>query len=366
MRKPLLFICLQFLYSFLSAQTLKPGFDPKEYLNVLSISFGKYDSIAKLKGGVPEYKRIYRSPVKGLDNRWDLWQSSDTKTTLINIRGTIASTPSWLANIYSAMVPAKGTVQFNDSTSFSYQLATDSTATVHVGWLLSLGSIVGDMEQKIKDQYAKGVKDFILSGHSQGAGITFLVRSYLYYRTKEGALPADITYKTYCSAAPKPGNLQYVYDYDFINKGGWSFTVVNAADWVPETPYSIQKLNDINPMNPFVNIKSVLKKQKYFVRLYARGVYNKMNRSTRKAAQRYEKYLGKKVGKQVRKIWPQLKHPGFAHTMNYSRAGTPIILLPDAAYYERFPNDAGKGYGIWKHHVFEAYWLLTEKQYLNQ
>jgi hypothetical protein len=234
---------------------------------------------------------------------------------------------------------------------------------VHTGWLLSLGSMAGDIENKIREQYGKGVKEFIITGHSQGAGIAYLLRSYIYYRTRQGALPADIIYKTYCSAAPKPGNLFYAYDYDFINKGGWAFTVVNAADWVPETPLSIQQFSDLNPLNPFVIIKSALGQQRYFVRVYANMVYNKLDKSTRKAAKRYRKYLGDKVGKHVQKKLPQMEGIDVKSSMNYMRAGTPVVLMPDPEYYTRFPNDPTKGVGIWNHHTFEAYYLLLKKDY---
>jgi hypothetical protein len=223
--------------------------------------------------------------------------------------------------------------------------------------------MAADIEGKIKEHYAKGVKEFILTGHSQGAGITYLLRSYLFYRTKAGALPADIVYKTYCSAAPKPGNLFYAYDYDFINRGGWAFTVVNAADWVPETPFSVQQFADLNPLNPFVGIKSTLRKQKYFIRIYAGLVYNKLNNSTTKAAKRYRKYLGKKVGGQVHKQLPQLQSLEYSRTLNYMRAGTPVILMPDSVYYQRFPNDPNKGVGIWTHHTYDAYVQLINKDY---
>jgi hypothetical protein len=64
----------------------------------------------------------------------------------------------------------------------------------------------------------------------------------------------DIKFKTYCSAAPKPGNLYFSYDYEADNQIGWSFTVVNGADWVPELPVSIQSIGDFNKTNPFKNV----------------------------------------------------------------------------------------------------------------
>ena len=92
-------------------------------------------------------------------------------------------------------------------------------------------------------------------------------------------------------------------------------------------------------------------------------VYNKLNKSTVKAAKRYRKYLGKKVGKQVYKKLPQLKGIDTKASLNYMRAGTPVVLMPDSSYYERFPNDATKGVGIWNHHTFEAYYTLLKKNY---
>jgi hypothetical protein len=62
-----------------------------------------------------------------------------------------------------------------------------------------------------------------------------------HYQTT-GKIPKDIRFKTYCSAAPKPGNLYFSYDYEADNQIGWSFTVVNGADWVPELPVSIHPL----------------------------------------------------------------------------------------------------------------------------
>lgn len=357
-----LLILLQWSVSGFS-QSLQPGFQPQEYADALAITFWNYDSLAKVEGRTPAYKWHYRSRVTGLDNRWWMWLSNDGKRGIITIRGTVATTASWLANVYAVMQPATGSIKINDSTIFNYKLADRPDATVHTGWLLSLGSMAADIETKIREQYEKGVKDFIITGHSQGAGIAYLLRSYIYYRTQQGALPADITYKTYCSAAPKPGNLFYAYDYDFINKGGWAFTVVNAADWVPETPLSIQQFNDLNPLNPFIIIKSALRQQRYFVRVYASLVYNKLNKSTRKAAKQYRKYLGKKVGKQVQKKLPQLAGVDVKRSMNYMRAGTPVVLMPDPGYYEQFPNDPAKGVGIWNHHTFEAYYRLLKKDY---
>jgi hypothetical protein len=74
---------------------------------------------------------------------------------------------------------------------------------VHVGWLLALAYLAPTITQKIDEYSKQGIKDFIIMGHSQGAAISFLTTSYLYYLQKDGKIPADIRFKTYCSAAPK-------------------------------------------------------------------------------------------------------------------------------------------------------------------
>jgi hypothetical protein len=359
-----LFLCCTALFS--AAQSgLRPGFDAVEYAEVLSLNFGKYDSLQKAEGHTGGYRRIYSSRVTGLDNRWYAWQHDGSGTVVIGIRGTVASSKSWLANIYSVMQPAQGVLQLNDSTRVPYRLASNEAAAVHTGWLIALCSMTADIERKIRELYDKGAHSFILSGHSQGGAIAYMLRAYLYYRTQEGALPADITYKTYCSAAPKPGNLEFAYDYDFINRGGWSHTVVNAADWVPETPLSLQQIGDLNPVNPLANLEETLQKQSVAVRIYAGMVYRKLTRKSRKAVKKYQKYLGERVGKEVRKVLPQLQLPGMRPGLDYMRAGSPVVLMPDSAYFSRFPNDIHQGATVWQHHGFEAYYFLLRKDYLR-
>jgi hypothetical protein len=361
------FILLLLFCGFLAqAQSgLQGGFDATEFADVLALNFSKYDSLQKA-GGLPVgYRRIYTSRVTGLDNRWYAWRHYNNGTVVIGIRGTVASTKSWLANIYSVMQPAQGVVQLNDSTRVPYKLAENAGAAVHTGWLIALCSMTGDIERKIRDLYNQGARSFILSGHSQGGAIAYLLRAYLYYRTQEGALPADITYKTYCSAAPKPGNLEFAYDYDFINRGGWSHTVVNAADWVPETPLSMQQISDLNPVNPLVNLKETLGKQKLAVRVYANMVYKKLTKKGRKAVDKYSKYLGDVVGKEVRKSLPQLKLPGALPGLDYMRTGNPVVLMPDSTYYGRFAGSFSSGATVWMHHGFEAYYQLLRKDYLH-
>lgn len=346
------------------AQELKAGFDKQEYMDMLRIISSQADT---LKPGPdcldpPEgYSRIYRSPELGLKNRWDLWLRKDARAIVISIRGTINDGASWLENFYSVMLPAQGSIQLNDSTLFDYHFADNQRATVHAGWTIGIASMAPGIVEKIKEQYQNNVRDIYVVGHSQGGALAFLLNSMLRYKIKHRELPSDLRIKSYCSAAPKPGNLYYAYDFDFINRGDWAFTVVNATDWVPETPFSLQALDDFNHLNPFTNAYAAINKQKsFFVRLYLKHAYKKLDKSAKKSRKNFKKYLGSDLFKQIQKTLPEMEEPAYAESMNYMRAGTPIVLQPDEAYYKLYPDT---GHNVFVHHALKPYAYLVEKQY---
>jgi hypothetical protein len=338
---------------------LKSGFDGKEYRDILRIAFGVSDTTAQRMKieNQHTYKMVYRSKVGGLDNRWDLWTDESRKVAVINIRGTINTKESWLANFYAAMVPAIGSIQVNDSTIFNYKMAKDSNATVHVGWMIGLSYLGPDIVSHIKEYYAKGFKDFIISGHSQGGVLSLLARSYVAYN---GELAKDIQFKTYASAAPKPGNLYYAYDLEYISGLDWTFRVVNTSDWVPETPFSIQTLDDYNQPNGLVALKPAIKKQKLVHRWYLNKAYRRLDESPKTAVKYQQQYLGHRLFKIVKQILPQLKEPLYANNNNYTVAGTPVILRPDEKYKELFPFD---GKNTFINHMMKPYLYLAQLCY---
>lgn len=351
-------ICLQTA----SARQLQPGFDAEEYMEMLRITARQVDSATSASFPAPEQFKIeFRSKEGPLDNRWELWANPSKSTIVISIRGTTRKPISWLANFYSAMIPATGSLQLNDSTIFDYKLASDPKATVHVGWTICLATMAPEMAAKIREYNSQyHTKQVIVTGHSQGGAIAILTRSYLHYEQEAGRLPKDLVFKSYNGAAPKPGNLYYGYDYDYITRNGWGYTVVNALDWVPETPFSLQTLRDFNNLNPFTDMEKQLKKQSFIVRLYLKRVYGRMNRKSNKAQRVFTKYLGKDISKQVRKAMPQLKEPTYTPNMNFTRAGVPIVLQPDAEYLEKYPDSGNR---IFIHHGLWPYYLLTQKIY---
>lgn len=344
-----------------AAQTLKPGFDADEYIDLLQISCAR--SVFKLDGIIPKetmYDPVYSSPEMGLHNKWELWVNKEKTIMIVNLRGTTADLDSWLENLYSGMIPARGSLKLTNTHTFNYKFADDPLAMVHAGWAIGVGTMAPDIVDKLQSWYAKGIKQVIVEGHSQGGVLAILLDAYLHYLIADGKLPKDMVLKAYCSAAPKPGNLNFAYDFESINKGGWQFTVVNAADWVPETPFSIQTVTDFNKVNPFIHAKAALRKSNFLVRVAGGYVYKRMSKSARKAQKRFDRYLGHVVYKQVKKFMPELEQPKYTNSFNYMRAGYPIVFEPDADYYKRFPDT---GNNIFVNHLFYPYYYLVNKAY---
>ncbi len=334
---------------------LKAGFDANEYHDLLNLP--QNGDTASAKNHPAAYKLLYTSPEVGFYNRWVLWERSDG-VDVIQVRGTIGKLESWLANFYAAMIPAEGVLQLNDSTRFTYKMAADSGKSfVHVGWTAAVGFMSADIVEHVKERYARGTRQILIMGHSQGGAIAFLLRSYLHYHPD---LPKDIQYKTICSAAPKPGNLFYAYDFENITRDGWGYRIVNSDDWVPETPLSLQTVQDFNMPSPFMNVRGELKKQKFFVRLYGTMVYNRLTRTTNRSVRRFRKTLGNGVSRLTKRTLPQFKQPEYVFSNNYMTCGVPIILLTDADYHQKFPFD---GKNIFVHHMPEKYIYLLKKYY---
>jgi len=341
------------------AQHLKPGFDKAEYRELICIATQSSESPEKAKLiPQPQYSRLaYRSNPIGLANLWELW-IKDQSTAVLCTRGTTMEGESWLANLYAAMVPAKGVLQLNKADTFRYELSADPRAAVHVGYLLSTAFISKEMIPKIDSCYKSGIKNFLIMGHSQGGAISYLLTAYFYTLQRQGVLPRDIRFKTYCSAAPKPGNLNFAYSYENMTRDGWAFNVVNAEDWVPQTPFSAQMLSDLPQVSPIPLVEGMIKQQSFFKRIFLNLVYGKLRNPSRKTVKNYQKLLGKEMSKRVSKYLPDFKAPAYYNSSDYVRTGNTIVLYPDSTYYKKFSNDSKD---LMIHHSFPPYLFLLNQ-----
>ncbi|AWW31713.1 lipase family protein [Echinicola strongylocentroti] len=339
----------------LTAQTLQPGFDKEEYLEMIRVGASQIDTLKSIDSP-QKFERLYRSPEMGLKNRWELWIGD--QTALLSIRGTTADPVSWLANFYAAMVPAKGSLQLSSDFTFDYELATDPKAAVHVGWLIGTAFLSRDILPKLDSLYQGGYKQLLITGHSQGGAISYLLTAHLRSLQKKKQFPADFVIKTYSSAAPKPGNLYFAYAYESATMGGWAYNVVSSEDWVPQTPISIQNMDDFATLNPFSTIKSSLKKQKFPKNIALQYAYGRLTKPTIKAQKRYQKHLGNMVAKQVKSVLPEFVPPQYVNSNHYSRTGNHIVLKADQEYQSIYPSNNEK---VFTHHHFEPYYYLANQ-----
>lgn len=341
------------------SQVLEPGFDKEEYAEALKISARIIVDTTYLQR-MPEpefFQKSYRSEVMGLDNVWEMWQHQEKDLAMISIRGTTANPVSWLENLYAAMVPASGELELERDFKFPYHLSANTKAAVHIGWLIGTAYLSRDMLPKVTELYNRGVKDFIIMGHSQGGGIAYLLTAHFRSLQSSGELPSDIRLKTYCSAAPKPGNLYFAYTYEDPKYAGWAFNVVNAKDWVPEVPMSIQTTLDFNEINPFINARQVIRKQKFPKNMVLKRMYNRLDKPTKKAQRNYQKYLGTMASKLIRKNILEYQAPEYYSSNHYVRTGQTIVLNPTSEYMEEFPDDPQV---IFSHHFHRPYLKLLE------
>lgn len=260
------------------------------------------------------------------------------------------------------MVLAKGELTLGENNIFKYELSQHPKAAVHIGWLISMAFLAEDILPKMNSSYKIGIKDFYITGHSQGGAISILLTAYFYSLQKQGLIPQDIRFKTYSSAGPKVGNQYFASDYSVLTQDGWGYNVINADDWVPETFLTVQKIDDFPDINLFASVEQEIGKQSFFKRLIARCLYNKVDKPSKRAQRRYQKYFGGLISKSIVKKLPGFISPIYYPSSNYVQSGNMYVLQGDENYHEFFPFDNTK---LMQHHQPFAYYYLIN-QLINE
>ena len=358
MKKQILILCnLIFLASTIDAKNLNPGFNIAEYQECICMAshFKELPGIEEkyLAPNPKLFEKLYSSPVMGFENAWELWQSADS-IAAISLRATVTTMNSWLSNFHAGMVKAQGVCHFGKD--INYKLCDNPDAMVHSGWLTSMLAMSDDILSHIDSCYKAGIKDFIITGHSQGGAIAYLLTAFLIEKKSSGFLPKDIQFKTYCSGAPKPGDYAFACEYEYMTRNDWSLSVVNPEDWVPEVPLSIQKINDFSKTNPFAHTNELPDTLGFINRIKIKFLFKSISKSPRKAEKKLRKYLGTKVGNILEKEYDPDQKPTFGQCANYARTGRTIILKPSTAYYERHPQNSKD---FFEHHMYRSYYELT-------
>src|SRR5690606_11901574 len=264
---------------------------------------------------------------------------------------------SILADFYSAMVPAQGKVRLAKDKVFEYKLASSSRAAVHAGFLIGFAFLADDMKSRIDSLYSLGYRNYLVAGHSQGGALTYYVSAWLHHLRNDNIYPG-IKVKTYASASPKMGNMYFAYDYDNVTREGWSYSIVNSDDAVPEMPFTTQQVDiDMNEPNPILGMMKRFDSLPFFKRIIIKGAFNKMIRKAANSSKSYQKYLGRYLHDFVMDALPELEVPEAVNTSYYIRPGVPVSLLVNNRYLERFKVNDGPYY----HHGIIPYRFLLRE-----
>jgi hypothetical protein len=227
----------------------QPGFDRKEALELLILSAQVEDAIAPPIPPPTGWTTLFTSPEIGpFQNKWQLSRRTSDGAYAVAIRGTIMTAGSVLDDLLSLMIAGKGQITFG-AQRVDYKFAADTEAGVHLGFALGALLLLLDPANGILvqlQQHGAGPGSSVyVTGHSQGAAIATLVRSYIQY----AAGWPSFDYKTYVYAQPKPGNVHYADDVESTLLDRF-FRVTNTLDWVPEVPFTLQFIDDIDEPNP--------------------------------------------------------------------------------------------------------------------
>ncbi|MDJ0518269.1 MAG: hypothetical protein QNJ74_19130 [Trichodesmium sp. MO_231.B1] len=262
-------------------------------------------------------------------NYFEIWEHKTIPNRhVIGVRGTTHAEGSILEDIRALAIPATDK-NGNSYIKQPYQFAADPRAVVHIGFSTGLISIIDEIVTQMQ-KFSSGVgpHEWFITGHSQGAAVATLCRSYLQYQPLLGV--ENITYKTYVFAQPKPGDTYYGYDYerityDYTSQNSLGFRVTNTYDWVAQVPLSIQGLSDLSTPN--------------ILTVYSRFRFRKLG-----------------ANPLLDPILVLLEKLNILTKLDYVGCGTPIILPGTYGTNTANPQDF-----FWQHHTNMYYKLLVEQ-----
>ena len=338
------------------------GFDRREALDLLHLCAITENGVtAPIPPNPPAgWTCLFTSPViDPFDNLWQLWRRDADGVFAIAIRGTVFQPGSIAEDALALMIEAKGTLKMGPFTQ-SYAFAADPQASVHLGFAVATLLVAelptsGILDVMRRNNIGANAQVFI-TGHSQGAAMATLLRSYLQYGQDA---PAGVAYKSYVYAQPKPGNDHYAADFESrFSNPGLGFRVTNSLDWVPQVPFTLEFLGDINEPNPL----SVLTRPEFMLRI-ASALHLK---AVEKIVDEFGHLI---VGRETRRVRPALLKLATAKAIpatasdtidmplmisfNYLNAGTNFALMGNPCVGAQCADQ------FFEHHATTYYGLLA-------
>ncbi len=300
---------------------LQKGFEKGEAKDMIAIcnSFTFLDLYNSDNAIIPKgYKKRYTSGVFGMDNKYQIFQKESV--AVINFRGSTDKQLSWIENIYSAMIPAKGIIEV-EGDKFEYCFAINDSAAVHSGYALGIGYLYKDLIYQINILNHEGIYDFLLTGHSQGGALCNLLRTYL-ENVPDSIISKLNTFKNYAFAAPMVGNKEFANEYSTrYCSDSSSFNIVNIEDLIPAMPISY---NDSNYAG--TNLKSLFFDRESFSikKVLAEGGANLFQERISQLINRVGSSAAKKIGKELGTV----QMPEYVKDINYHPICNRIELSP--------------------------------------
>lgn len=228
-----------------------PSFDRMEACELLALCAVIENAVQPPISQPSEWNLLFDSPEIGpLKNKWQLWRKGSGPFAIV-LRGTTMEPGSILEDLISLLVEATGSIKIGNY-AMNYKFASDPEAGVHLGFALGTLLLLNDPQSGILAKLETLVNegsDVFIAGHSQGAALGTLLRSYFHYNPN--GLINSCSFKTYVYAQPKPGNDHYAEDFEAnFCIPELAFRVTNTFDWVPQVPFTLQSVKDINTPNP--------------------------------------------------------------------------------------------------------------------
>lgn len=193
------------------------------------------------------------------NNAWKLYHKLGSDIYVVAVRGTIEDKQSIADDLIATSVadyPVR--LPINERQMLQFYLAETPQAESHLGWTYAMAALMFNDDdspgrqhagilQVLRDEVPAGSR-ILITGHSQGAAVATLVHAFLHYALADGndrygIARKGFTLKSYVFAQPKPGNWQFAMDFAQI-ANGQAFVINNDRDWVPQTPLSIQFLDE--------------------------------------------------------------------------------------------------------------------------
>lgn len=230
----LFYLCITTIST--SYSQLEPGFKADEAIDLIRLCnsqtfkdlYGSDDEI------IPnDYELVYSSTPNVMDNMFQVYKQG--KIGVIHFRGSTSHPNSWIENVYSAMIPAKGKMTIYEEER-EYMFAETDSAGVHSGFVLGVTMMIDEVISQIELLNSKGVHDIIITGHSQGGALAILAHAYL-ENLQNDRINEGNTFKMYAFANPMVGNTEFVSEYNdrFVDKE-MAYRIINPQDLVPSLP----------------------------------------------------------------------------------------------------------------------------------